>query len=304
MNEIISIKNVTKQYKTKGEYITAVDNLNLSIKKHEVFGLIGPTGAGKTTVIKMLSTLIIPDKGSITIDGYDVVREGNKIKRILGVLAGEFTRSLYWRLTGRQNLEFFAKLKNIWHPQERIDYLTELFDLKKWENKLVMRYSTGMKHKLAFAIALLNDPPILLLDEPLTGVDPITSYEIKKLIREDFREKTIMWASHNLYEIEEMCSRIGLLNHGKLVLEGSVEALKKKYWSYERILLIVDRPQIFLEIDGAKITGKNRVEIKTDDVTATLKKIVDICIQNTVNIEEIKTVKPTLEEVFIAGVKK
>ena len=135
MNEIISIKNVTKQYKTKGEYITAVDNLNLSIKKHEVFGLIGPTGAGKTTVIKMLSTLIIPDKGSITIDGYDVVREGNKIKRILGVLAGEFTRSLYWRLTGRQNLEFFAKLKNIWHPQERIDYLTELFDLKKWENK-------------------------------------------------------------------------------------------------------------------------------------------------------------------------
>jgi len=302
MDAMIDAQGVTKRFRTKGEYITAVDHIDLCIQKNEIFGLIGPTVSLKTTIIKMFSTLVLPDEGSITINGFNVLKEENNVKELLGVLVGEFTRSLYWRLTGRQNLDFFAKLRNMWHPEQRIDYLLDLLRLKEWENQLVMRYSTGMKHKLALAITLLSDPPILFLDEPLTGVDPVTSLEIKHLIKEDFKEKTVLWASHNLYEIEEMCDRIGLLNQGRFVLTGSVDELKKKYWDYEKILLVTDKPSFFLTIHGAE-TSKEGVEIKTHDVTGVVKQIMDICDQNDIRIREIKTVKPSLEEIFMAGVK-
>jgi len=224
---MIVADNLTKTFTRKNkkgkkkERIVAVDHINLKINKGEIFGLIGPNGAGKTTTIKMLSTLILPDEGSITVNGFDVVHDAEKVRNNIGVLAGEFTRSLYWRLSGKQNLKFFANLRNMWNHDKRIDELIQLFGLKKQENELIMKYSTGMKHKLALAVALLNDPPILFLDEPLTGIDPVTSFQLKNLIKNMFRDKTIIWASHNLYEIEEMCDRIALINDGKIVLEGT-----------------------------------------------------------------------------------
>ncbi|MBU4293382.1 MAG: ABC transporter ATP-binding protein, partial [Actinobacteria bacterium] len=250
-----------------------------------------------------LSTLILPDEGSIDINGYDVVRDAEKIRSNIGVLAGEFTRALYWRLSGRENLKFFANLRNMWDASQRINELIELFGLKKQENELIMKYSTGMKHKLALAVALLNDPPILFLDEPLTGIDPITSFQLKNLIKNKFRDKTIIWASHNLYEIEEMCDRIALINNGKIVLEGSPEELKKKPWDYEKIVIVSDNPNAFTNINDAKIKN-NVAEIKTKDVTNTLLEVSDIVQKKNIKVGEIKTLRPTLEEIFMAGVKK
>jgi len=303
---MIITKDLTKAFKRKKgkkrERIVALDHVNLKIDKGEVFGLIGPNGAGKTTFLKILSTLIIPNEGTAIIDGYDVVEDANIIKNKVALLAGEFVRSLYWRLDGRQNLKFFANLKNIWDPDDRIDELLDLFNLKNMEDELVMKYSTGMKHKLALAVGLLNNPPVIFLDEPLTGIDPITAYEIKQLIKNKFREKTIIWASHNLYEIEEMCNRIALINNGKIVLEGDPESLKKNYWGYDKIKVISNNAKAFGSIEKSEIRD-DIVEIETRNVNESFLEIMKIAKEKNIEIKEIKTLKPSLMDIFMKGVK-
>jgi len=306
---MICINNLTKIYKRrvskkqgKFELITAVDDLNLKVNQGEILGLIGPNGAGKTTTLKILSTVIIPDSGTVVIDGYDVVKDAHMVKQRIGLLAGEFSRSLYWRLSGRKNLEFFAKMKGIDKFKERIDTLIDLFNLGECQNELVMKYSTGMKHKLALAIGLLSNPPVLLLDEPLTGIDPVTTYEIKKIIKHEFQEKTIIWASHNLYEIEEMCDRVSLINMGKIVLDGEPEKLKEAYWDHKKIRIDSDNPRAFESIPSVEIK-ENIVEIKTKDVKKTLSEIIEIAKNLNVDIKEIKTASPSLEDIFMEKVR-
>ncbi len=305
---VIVTKNLTKFYRKKDsqndkkqDKIIAVDHLNLEIKKGEIFGLIGPNGAGKTTLLKMLSTLILPDEGTALIEGYDIVNDANEVKNKVSLLAGEFVRSLYWRLSGRQNLKFFANLRNMWNPDDRIDELIELFHLKNYENELVMKYSTGMKHKLAFAVGLLSDPPVIFLDEPLTGIDPVVTYEIKNIIKKDFRNKTIIWTTHNLYEVEEMCNRIAIINNGRIYKEGSPEKLMSEYWGYDKIMIVCDNAKVFSSFSKVEIKG-NVVEIETNDLNETLAKIMEIVKQNKVSITKISTMKPTLEEIFMKGI--
>jgi len=305
---MIEITDLSKKFKRrvakkrkKYQTITAVDNINLKIKKGEIFGLIGPNGAGKTTTLKILSTLIYPDSGTATINGYDIVKDSEAVKREIGLLAGEFSRCLYWRISGRENLKFFAKLNNIWKPNDRIDELVELFKLQDCENELVMKYSTGMKHKLVLARGLLTDPPVLFLDEPLTGIDPVTTYEIKKIIRKYFKEKTIIWASHNLYEIEEMCDRIGIINQGKIINEGEPDKLKRDYWDHSKILVYCNKPEVYKDFKGADVKGEC-VEISTDNIQKTIEEIIQIAKKENVKIKDINTLKPTLEEIFMNGV--
>ena len=301
---MIVTKNLTKFYRKKEkkqEKIIAVDHLNLEINKGQIFGLIGPNGAGKTTLLKMFSTLILPDEGTASINGYDIVNDSENIKKQVSLLAGEFVRSLYWRLSGKQNLQFFANLRNIWNPEERINELIDMFHLKNHENELVMKYSTGMKHKLALAVGLLNDPPVILLDEPLTGIDPLVAYEIKNIIKKDFRDKTIIWTTHNLYEVEEMCDRIAIINNGKIYKDGSPEKLMSEYWGYDKIMIIGDNVEPFLSLPKTTIK-ENVVEIETNDVNRTLVEIMKIVEKNKVNISKISSMKPTLEEVFMKGI--
>jgi ABC-2 type transport system ATP-binding protein len=300
---MIIVNELTKKFKMKGkkEYFYAVDNLSFNVNKGEIYGLIGPNGAGKTTTLKMLSTLILPESGYATINGIDVVKKPDLIKDEIGLLSGEFARSLYWRLTGKQNIEFFAKLKNTRNARERIDFLLNLFDLDEFKNELIMKYSTGMKHKLAFAVGLLNDPPVLLLDEPLSGMDPLTSHKIKNLIKTEFKDKTIILASHNLFEIEQLCDRIGLINKGKLQIQGSPEELKENYYDYDVIRIEVDNGEVFSSLKNAEIKEKY-VEIKTRDVNKTISEIMKIANNSNVKIKEIKTLHPSLEDIFIKGV--
>ena len=305
---MIVAENLTKKFfkkkdqNSKKQSILAVDHINLEIKKGEILGIIGPNGAGKTTLLKMLSTLILPDEGTVTIDGYDLVKDSNIIKNNISLVSGEFVRSFYWRLSGRQNMIFFAKLRNIWDNTERVDELIELFNLQKHKNELVMKYSTGMKHKLAFAVALLNNPSVLFLDEPLTGIDPVTSFEIKSLIKDKFKDKTIIWTSHNLYEIEQMCDRIALINNGKIQMIGTPEELTREYLGYNKVLVISNNSNVFSSIKNAKIKD-DLVEIETENVNKSFLEIMEIVKKNNVKIIDIKTKKPTLEDVFIRGIK-
>lgn len=312
LKDMVVIKNLTKKFKIKGskkevKEIVALDHINLVIRKGERFGLIGPNGAGKTTLIKILSTLILPGEGTAIIDGCDIYRDTRRVKNKIGVLVGEYTRALYWRLTGYKNLEFFAVLHNMKRKEreERINYLLELFNLGEWKNELVMKYSTGMKHKLALAIALLKNPPVLFLDEPLTGIDPVTGYKLKRFIKENLSDKTIIWTSHNLYEIEEVCNRIGIINKGVMVLEGLPDELKKKYRGIEKIFIRLERgnPESFTGMEGVTIKDDYTIEIKTRNITNTFLKIGEILKENNLKMREIKLLTPSLEDIFIAEVK-
>ncbi len=287
------------------EVVKAVDNVNLKIRKGEIFGLIGPNGAGKTTFVKVLSTLILPDGGTASINGHDITKEDSLVRSEIGVLPGEFSRSLYWRLTGKQNLRFFAELYNI-REDSRIDYLIELFDLEEWQDELLMRYSTGMKHKLALARALLNDPPVLLLDEPTTGIDPQASYEIKKLVRTELHDKTILWTSHNLYEIDEICDRIAMINRGRIVLEGKPSDVKREGLEQERITLVVESGEShwFSSLENARIINEYLVEIISTNLKKTLREILAITEDHKITIKDLRTTAPTLEEVFIKRIEE
>ncbi|MFQ6087697.1 MAG: ABC transporter ATP-binding protein, partial [Candidatus Methanofastidiosia archaeon] len=322
---MIKTKNLTKIFRKKSnkkqslktrvknfiqqnhETIKALDNVNIKIKKGEILGLIGPNGAGKTTLVKILSTLILPDEGTAMIDGHNVLNDGEFVRSKIGAITGEYTRTLYWRLSGRQNLEFFADLYNMEKDQrkERIEFLIKLLDLEEWEDELVMRYSTGMKHKLALARALINNPPILFLDEPTTGLDPKSSFEIRNFVKKELKDRTVLWTSHYLHEIEEICDRVAMINDGKIVFEGNPKSLLKDFWDYERVRIELLHPKANLfDFFDSEIIDDFRIEIKTKNLTETLLKINQVVKENNLILKDLKTLSPSLEDLFIKEVEE
>src|SRR5215211_6531478 len=218
---------------------TAVNGVDLQIERGEIFGLLGPNGAGKSTTIRMLCTLTEPTSGTAQVNGFDIVKQANDVRRSLGtVLAGE--RSIYWKLTGRENLEYFAALYHI--PAEiakqRVDELIERMELKDRSNELVEKYSTGMRQRIAIAKALLARPPILLLDEPTLGLDPQAARRVRELIAELKQEgHTILLTTHYMEEADQLSDRIGIIDTGKVIALDTPEGLKRRIDQQEVIRL-------------------------------------------------------------------
>jgi ABC-2 type transport system ATP-binding protein len=215
----------------KRDAIVALEDITFAMKKGEMFGLIGPNGAGKTTLLKILATLILPSKGRVLVDGHEVAAESIAVRKCIGLVSGE-ERSFYWRISGRKNLEFFATFYNLTKKlaRDRIDNLIELLDMSA-PDRMVGKYSSGMKQRLALARGLLHDPPVLLMDEPTKSLDPGSAEKIRKIVKEHLclkEKKTIIWATHNLREAETVCDRIGLINHGRLVAVGTMGELRGK----------------------------------------------------------------------------
>ena len=209
--------------------VAAVDGVSLAVEPGELFGLLGPNGAGKTTTVKVLTTLLIPSSGTATVLGLDAVRDVAAIRRRIGfVLGGE--RGLYYRLSGRENLRYFAELYYL-EPRAigpRIDELLVLVGLADRADDRVMWYSRGMKQRLHIARALLHAPDVLFLDEPTQGLDPVASRELRRTIK-SLRERgvTILLTTHDMFEADELCDRISIINQGRIVAEGTPEALKR-----------------------------------------------------------------------------
>ncbi len=207
---------------TKRETVV-LRNINLKVKQGELFGLLGTNGAGKTTLLKILCTLVLPSSGCALVQGLDVATESKKVKRLIGYVISD-ERSFYWRLTGKQNLLFFAQLNNI--PREKIDGLLESVGLSKLDaDKLFKDYSTGMRKKMAIARGLLTDPDILIMDEPANGLDPLAAMRLQTLIREQLVEKqhkTVIMATHDLQQVEAICDRIAILHQGEVKASGKV----------------------------------------------------------------------------------
>ncbi|MEG0093952.1 MAG: ABC transporter ATP-binding protein [Erysipelotrichaceae bacterium] len=222
MNYIIQTEHLTKRYKK----FIAVNKVSLHIKKGSIYGFLGPNGAGKSTTMKMLLGLTEPSKGSFVIDGKQFPQERIQILKEVGSFIE--SPSFYANLTGSENLEIIRKILGL--PKSVVEDALEMVGLAEFGNRLVKKYSLGMKQRLGLAGALLGKPPILILDEPTNGLDPSGIHEIRNLIKSlpKLYDCTILISSHMLSEIELIADDIGILNHGSMLFEGSLNDLRKK----------------------------------------------------------------------------
>lgn len=209
-----------------------INNITLQIRKGELFGLVGPNGAGKTTLIKILSCLILPTKGKAKVAGYDILEDEEKIRASIGLISGD-ERSFYWRLTLRQNLHFFAVLYNLskLEAKRKIDELASLLEITSELDKQFQETSTGIKHRMAIARSLLNNPKVLFMDEPTKSLDPVTSKNLRNFIKERLvkeQQKTVVFTTHNLSEAEDFADRIAIMHKGEIKASGTLDELREK----------------------------------------------------------------------------
>lgn len=210
--------------------VVAVDGISFEIEPGEVFGLLGPNGAGKTTTVKMLTTLLIPTSGTARILGHDIVSEAEEVRPRIGFIFGG-ERGLYWRLSGRDNLRYFADLYRV-EPEvtdRRIPELLDLVGLTGREDERVEGYSRGMRQRLHVARSLLHDPEVLFLDEPTMGLDPVGARRLRRVIRDlqAGEGKSVLLTTHYMFEADFLCDRIAVINHGKIVALDTPEGLKR-----------------------------------------------------------------------------
>lgn len=221
---MIKISNLTKQFGSK----LAVNNLNLEIKKGELFGFLGPNAAGKTTTIKLLTGLLKPTQGSVSIHGYDINKDYIKARSILSYIPDE--PYLYERLTGREFLRFTSEiyLLDESESKKKREELLELFDMARDADKLIEEYSHGMRQKIVICAALIHSPEVIIVDEPMVGLDPRSSRIIKDIFKERVNSGAIIFMStHTLSVAEEICDRVGIIDKGNLVALGTIDELKK-----------------------------------------------------------------------------
>lgn len=297
MNKVITAENLTREYvvkkKIKGKnVVTAVDNISFDVFEGEVFGFLGQNGAGKTTTIKILTTLLLPTKGRVLVLGHDVDKEEKEIrKKINFVYGGE--RSLYWRLTGRENLIYFSMLYNVHDYKSKIEEIIKKLKLAEYIDKRVETYSKGMKQKLQIAKGLVNDPKILFLDEPTIGLDPIAANDLRYIIKElSNKGTTIFFTTHYMDEAEKLCDRIALIKKGNIValdtpknliqqnadfntLEVSVKTFQQKW--IDEIAAIEGIINVGInKKDAVKIVIKYKTQIDIPDMVINIIKMKNI----------------------------
>lgn len=224
---MIKIENVSKSY-IKGK--KSIDNLNLEIRNGEIFGFLGPNGAGKTTTIKMITGILNPDEGDIYIDGKSIEKEPLEAKRNFGFVPDN--PDMFLKLKGIEYLNFLAEIYEIPSDvrKERIEFLTKKFEIYENLNSEIESYSHGMRQKIVICGVLLNNPKNWILDEPMTGLDPKSSFDLKEMMREHSRNgNTVFFSTHVLEVAEKLCDRVGIINKGKLVFVGTFEEMKKQF---------------------------------------------------------------------------
>ncbi len=317
MENVISVKNLCREYistqgivKRKKQKIQALNNISFDIKKGEIFGLLGQNGAGKTTTIKILITLLAPTSGQAKVLGYNTFGQEKNIRsRINFVFGGE--RCLYWRLSARDNLIYFADLYKINKKvrDKRIKDIIELVGLKDRADDKVETYSKGMKQKLQIARGLINDPEILFLDEPTIGLDPISALELRKIIKMlSSQGKTILLTTHYMYEADELCDRIAIMDKGNIISLDTPENLKK----FNKDISVIEVKTLGVsdekikqlnELEDIKIISVKQdaqiqiLEIQCRDIASITNKVLSIL--SDTKVIGVTSRELTLEDVYI-----
>lgn len=222
---MLTISNVSKTYPKSS--VKAVDNLNLEVRDGEIFGFLGPNGAGKSTTIKLITGILNADEGVISVGGMSISDNRLEAKKFIGYVSDN--HAVYEKLTGREYLDFMGTMFDV--PanlrRERAEKLLEEFGLTKAANDQIGSYSHGMKQKIVVVGSLLHDPKLWILDEPLTGLDPASAFQLKKIMRSRADEgKTVFFSSHVIDVVEKVCDRVGIINNGRLVAVDTLDSIK------------------------------------------------------------------------------
>ncbi len=287
--------------------VTAVEEISFSIHTGELFGMVGPNGAGKTTTVKMLATLLLPTRGTASIFGYDILKDVRHIRPRIGFTLGG-SKGLYGRLSGLDNLKYFAELYKL-EPRrikQRIQELLEMVGLKGRERDRVETYSSGMQQRLHLARAMLHDPQLIFLDEPTVGIDPVGARQIRQLIRELVqRGKTVLLTSHYMYEMEELCDRIAVVNHGRIVALDTPQGLKQRVAGESTVVIQcpadpagLHRALLELGLESAEIQNSGEtISLRTRNPKQALNALVPLLEHHV--ISDIEVHNATLEDVYV-----
>jgi ABC-2 type transport system ATP-binding protein len=297
----------------KRDRFRAVDGIDLVVEPGEIFGLLGPNGAGKTTTMKMLATLLIPTSGKIRVLGIDPLARPREVRARLGaMLSGE--RSLYWKLTARENLEYFAALYHVPPPKTkaRIDTVLAAVKLADRADDYVERYSTGMRQRLALARALLPDPPLVVLDEPTVGLDPQASRDLRDRVRElKAQGRTVLLTTHYMEEADQLCDRVAIIDHGRIVALDTPAALKRTIRAEEVVHLEIgldgDENAVIDRLGRSATVARSERSNGILTVTAHcasardfVPAAFDAARSTGTTIRHVEVVPVTLEDVFLA----
>ncbi|SHH84966.1 ABC transporter ATP-binding protein [Clostridium grantii] len=302
----MSIVKINNLYKKFGDNI-AVDSINITINQGEVYGLLGPNGAGKSTIINIMSGLLKMNKGSIEILQKDLGKNSKFIKRNIGVVPQEL--AIYEELTAYENVKFFASLYGLKGSElkNKTFEALEFVGLKEKAKEYPKSFSGGMKRRLNIACAIAHTPKLIIMDEPTVGIDPQSRNHILKSVKKlNEKGSTIIYTTHYMEEVETICTRIGIIDHGKLIAEGTKEELKAIVTDKKNIKLVVDQIDNINIKELQNITGVLSVEFNEDIVninsnkeTNNLDKIILYFTNNKISIRNITSTEPNLETVFL-----
>lgn len=306
--EVVEARRLTRVYFTgkrrrSKEEVVALDDVDLDIAEGEVHGILGPNGAGKTTLVKILSTVLLPTRGTARVLGFDVVEDTEEVRKRVGLVFGG-ERGLYLRLTPRRILRYWAALYKL--PSEfgaeRTDELIERVGLSEWADRRVETFSRGMKQRLHLARGLIADPSVLFLDEPTTGMDPVSAHDFRGLISELQGEgRTILLTTHDMAEAEAVCDRITLIDKGEILGTKTPATVAEWLGSYERVEAdgvpqqVCDRIRALEEVTSVDFRN-GEVRVHTESARAVQRVLEELV---GAGVSSLKTSKPSLEEVYL-----
>lgn len=305
---MIEVKNVTKKY---GNFF-AVNDISFEVKDNEIVGFLGPNGAGKSTTMNMITGYIEPTEGKIFVNGKEISKEPNKVKKQIGYMPEN--TPLYQELTVREFVNYMADLKRVKRKEkkEKVDKVLEQTGIKEVEKKQIRKLSRGYKQRVSLAGALIGDPEVLILDEPTVGLDPKQITEIRELIKKLGKKHTVILSSHILSEVSQICERVIIINKGKILAVDTPEHLEEQFKEENSIYVTVEDKKNNIKKVCEKIKGfKERKFVKensdgtkqyilTSSKEVDLRKeVFDLFPKNNINILELKTTEITLEDAFL-----
>ncbi len=301
----IKIDKLTKNY----GYTKAIDKISFEVKTGEILGFLGPNGAGKTTTMRIITNYLNSDEGDVIIGGKSIRDDADEIKKYIGYLPE--SNPLYQDMPAIDYLEFCAALQGVEKNQipEKVRNMIKKCGLNSEKHKKIGELSKGYRQRVGLAQAMIHDPEILILDEPTTGLDPNQIVEIRKLIRELGREKTVILCSHILPEVEATCDRILIINNGKIVADGTAESLRKQGQGQEMLTIKVEDGEannIFKSLQGLSTVAmvdflncnKNRFEVQSRPGCTSRREIFILCVQNNWALTEMAVSEAKLEDIF------
>jgi ABC-2 type transport system ATP-binding protein len=299
MNVAIETLDLSKDFGA----LKAVDRLRLSVKSGEMFGLVGPDGAGKTTTIRMLCGILAPTSGTATVLGHDIIRDADEVKQQIGYLSQKF--SLYGDLSIDENIEFFAEINGVYDYKKQRDELLEFTRLTPFRDRLAEKLSGGMKQKLALACTLIHTPKIILLDEPTTGVDPVSRRDFWKILQSLLKRGITIVMSTPYLDEAELCSRVALMNKGR-IMQLDTPATMKKVMRGEVIEILCDRVRdgfmALKEHAAAKEVQAlgDRLNVIVENSSRDFPAVASALEAKGISITSWRVITPSLENVFIS----